>query len=137
MDKETTEQAKKNITRTSLERYYRSIIQTIFVVSIIGIAVSFLYFDVFYFPALQKIFYVLAIVTALGGYYMSESLWVKILSIVLPCLGFILYESIAVVIFQLNVPKNTLLFLVEQLLALLFFFASFLAYKIFHNRTKK
>lgn len=136
MNEEATAQAKKNIVNASLERYYRSIIQSIFIVAIIGIAVSFLYFDVFYFPVLQKIFYVLAIVTALGGYYKAESLWVKILSIVLPCLGFILYESIAVAIFQLNVPKNTLLFLVEQLLALLFFFASFLAYKILHNRTK-
>jgi phosphatidylserine synthase len=114
------------------EHYYGDSIRVIFIVSGIVMLCSFPFFSSLVgLPAIVSIIGIMVLVV-LGGLLSPVSRWVFVVSSIVPMAGFALFEYYAYYAYtnlSSLVPTHVYFFWVNQFLALMFFFATYLSIK--------
>ncbi len=132
MNDQVTEQATKNITDKSLAHYYGDTIRGIFILTGVIMLIGFPFFASLIPLPIPTVLFIIILLAVAGGLMNPEQRWVLALNTIVPVIGFAVFEYFAVFAY-LHLPpedvKNIAFFWVNQVLSLLFFFATYLAMK--------
>ena len=123
------------ITQQSVKNYYNGhyhgrLVRALLVTAALIMAVSLPVFNSLVALPLHVSLFAIIALLLMGGIINPISKWVFLFSSILPIPGFVIFESYAFQAFQtlsFNVPINIAYFWTNQVLALLFFFATYLS----------
>lgn len=119
-------------TEINAYHYYGDIIRVLFVISGLIMVASYPFFSIFIkVPILISIIASISL-AVFGGLMNPKQKWIMILNTIISIIGFIIFEYMAVYTYLNLVPTKNIhiiFFWTNQILALFFFFASYLSTK--------